>query len=278
MTTALSLLDAWPVDHVAATVIAPSGVVAEHGEVERVFPLASVTKILSGYAALLAVQEGALGLDDPAGPPGSTLRHLLAHASGLPFDSRVPFARPGSRRIYSNAGVEMLAEQVARETGIGFHEYTAEAVFDPLGMRDVSFTGSAAWGAGAHCRDLARFAGELLAPRLLAPELLVEATNVQFTGLDGVLVGYGNMKPNDWGLGFELRGAKSPHWTGAGNSPKTFGHFGASGTFLWVDPNAQLACVVLTDRPFQDGGWAKPLWPGFSDAVLAEFAGTSVPA
>jgi CubicO group peptidase (beta-lactamase class C family) len=278
VTTALSLLDAWPVDHAAAMVIAPSGVVAEHGEVDRVFPLASVTKILTAYAALLAVQEGALGLDDPAGPPGSTVRHLFAHASGLPFDSRVSFAPPGARRIYSNAGIEMLAERVEQEAGIEFHAYTAEAVFDPLGMRAVSFAGSSAWGSSAHCRDLARFAGELLAPRLLAPELLLEATRVQFAGLDGVLVGYGNMKPNDWGLGFELRGAKSPHWTGARNSPKTFGHFGASGTFLWVDPNAQLACVLLTDRPFQDGGWAKPLWPAFSDAVLEEFAGTGLPA
>ena len=59
---------------------------------------------------------------------------------------------------------------------------------------------------------------------------------MQFPGLVGVLPGFGRMDPNDWGLGFELRDAKSPHWTGARNSPRTFGHFGGSGTFLWVDP------------------------------------------
>ncbi|EFV12048.1 serine hydrolase domain-containing protein [Segniliparus rugosus] len=268
---ALSLIETWPVDHAAAVVVGPSGVLAEHGEVERSFPLASVTKVLSAYAALLAAQEGAFGLDDPAGPPGSTVRHLLAHASGLPFDSRVPFAKPGTRRIYSNAGIEALAEHVERGTGIGFHEYAAEAVFAPLGMGAVSFHGSPAWGASAHCRDLARFALELLSPRLAAPELLAEARSVQFRGLDGVLVGYGNMKPNDWGLGFETRSGKSPHWTGTRNSPATFGHFGAAGTFLWVDPVARLGCVALADRPFTDG-WAKPVWPVFSDAVLAEFA------
>jgi CubicO group peptidase (beta-lactamase class C family) len=76
------------------------------------------------------------------------------------------------------------------------------------------------------------------------------------------------MEPNDWGLTFELRDAKSPHWTGTRNSGLTFGHFGASGTFLWVDPDAAAACAVLTDRPF--GAWAKEAWPVLSDAVLAE--------
>ena len=87
---------------------------------------------------------------------------------------------------------------------------------------------------------------------------------VQFPGLDGVLPGLGRMEPNDWGLAFELRDAKSPHWTGSRNSRATFGHFGASGTFLWVDPDASVACGVLTDRPF--GDWAKEAWPGFSDS------------
>jgi CubicO group peptidase (beta-lactamase class C family) len=49
---------------------------------------------------------------------------------------------------------------------------------------------------------------------------------------------------------------------------RTFGHFGASGTLLWVDPAADLALAVLTDRDF--GDWCKPLWPALADAVLAE--------
>jgi CubicO group peptidase (beta-lactamase class C family) len=76
------------------------------------------------------------------------------------------------------------------------------------------------------------------------------------------------MDPNDWGLAFELRDSKSPHWTGTQNSPRTFGHFGAAGTFLWVDPDAGLACGVLTDREF--GDWAKDAWPRFSDSVVGE--------
>jgi CubicO group peptidase (beta-lactamase class C family) len=76
------------------------------------------------------------------------------------------------------------------------------------------------------------------------------------------------MEPNDWGLTFELRDAKSPHWTGRRNSERTFGHFGATGTFLWVDPDAGLACGVLTDRRF--GDWALEAWPPLGDSVLSE--------
>jgi CubicO group peptidase (beta-lactamase class C family) len=94
---------------------------------------------------------------------------------------------------------------------------------------------------------------------------------VAFPGLTGVLPGFGRQDPNDWGLGFELRDRKSPHWTGGRSSPATYGHFGRSGTFLWVDPQARAACVCLTDREF--GPWAARAWPELTDAVLAELAG-----
>jgi CubicO group peptidase (beta-lactamase class C family) len=67
----------------------------------------------------------------------------------------------------------------------------------------------------------------------------------------------------------EIRDGKAPHWTGTANSPATYGHFGQSGTFIWVDPVADLALVVLTNRDFD--GWANSLWPALSDAVLREF-------
>ena len=114
---ALDLIADWPVDHAAAAVVRRSGRVDLAGEVDQVFRLASVTKPLSAYASLLAVQEGVVGLDDPAGPPGSTIRHLLAHTSGLAFDQDVVQAAPGSRRIYSNAGFGVLGDAVAAASG-----------------------------------------------------------------------------------------------------------------------------------------------------------------
>jgi CubicO group peptidase (beta-lactamase class C family) len=262
---ALRQVESWEVGTAAVAVVGPEGVRAQVGPHDRVLPWASVTKLATALAALVAAEEGAVDLDAPAGPPGSTIRHLLAHASGLPLDERTPIAKPEERRIYSNAGFEVLAESVAERAEMPFDEYLRLAVFEPLDLGAV-LRGSPATAIDGSLGDLAALGHELLAPSLVAPETLREATTVAFPGLVGVLPGFGRMEPNDWGLGFELRDSKAPHWTGTRNSPRTFGHFGRSGTFLWVDPEAKLALACLTDRDF--GDWAKDAWPRLSDAVL----------
>jgi CubicO group peptidase (beta-lactamase class C family) len=272
----LEIIDRWPVPTAAAAVVDDHGaLVGSRGPQERRFDLASVTKPLAAYAVLIAVEEGAIELAEQAGPPGSTVQHLLAHASGLAFDEHRIMAEPGARRLYSNAGFEVLGEHVAKATGMPFAEYLRQAVLEPLGMHATDLSAGAASPARdgvSTLADLTRFAAELLRPRLLARQTLDEATEVAFPGLAGVLPGYGHQRPNDWGLGFSLRGNKSPHWTGAGSSPGAFGHFGQAGTFLWVDRAAAggrgAACVALTDRAF--GPWAVEAWPAFTDAVLAE--------
>src|SRR5690606_927291 len=178
---------------------------------------------------------------------------------------------PGARRIYSNRGFDALAAAITELSGIPFATYLDEAVFAPLGMASSRLEGSAAADAVSTVADLARFAAELQRPSLLAAETVAQATQVAFPGLDGVLPGYGVQRPNDWGLGFELRDGKDPHWTSSANSAATFGHFGQSGTFLWVDPRAGVACVALADRDF--GPWAIEAWPPLSDAVLAALQG-----
>jgi CubicO group peptidase (beta-lactamase class C family) len=262
---ALRQVEGWEVGTAAVAVVGPEGVRAQVGPHDRALPWASVTKLGTALAVLVAAEEGAVDLDAPAGPPGSTIRHLLAHASGLPPDGRTPIAKPGERRIYSNAGFEVLAESVAEAAEMPFEEYLRLAVFEPRGL-GAALRGSPATAIEGSLDDLAALGRDLLEPSLVAPETLREATSVAFPGLVGVLPGYGRMEPNDWGLGFELRDAKEPHWTGTRNSPATFGHFGRSGTFLWVDPEAELALACLTDRPF--GDWAKEAWPRLSDAVL----------
>ncbi|MET1034894.1 MAG: serine hydrolase domain-containing protein [Arthrobacter sp.] len=269
---ALAAIDAWPVENAAAVLVDTTGsVLGAHGDTARPFPLASVTKPLAAYAVLVAVEEGALELDQPAGPEGSTVRHLLAHASGYDFAERTVRSAPGTRRLYSNAGFEVLGETLESATGFPFAQYLAEAVLEPLGMRATTLEGTPAAGCVSTTEDLARFAAELQDPALLAPQTLAEATAVVFPGLAGVLPGFGRQAENDWGLGFEIRAHKSPHWTGAASSPATFGHFGQSGTFLWVDPAAGLACAALTDRDF--GPWAAAAWPAFTDGVLAAAGG-----
>ncbi|WP_029108675.1 serine hydrolase domain-containing protein [Mycobacterium sp. URHD0025] len=267
----LDVLDTWPVDSVAAAVVGPSGVLASHGDTSKPFTLASVTKPLVARAVQIAIEEGAVELDTPAGPPGSTIRHLLAHASGVSMRSAEVLARPGQRRIYSNYGFELLARALEAAADIEFGAYLTEAVFEPLRMSASTLLGgaeAAGYGGVSTVADLAAFARELLRPALVSRQLHDDAVTVQFPGLDGVLPGFGVQRPNDWGLGFEVRDGKTPHWTGSANSPRTFGHFGQSGTFLWVDPVADLALVVLTDRDF--GDWTYPLWPAVSDGVLRE--------
>lgn len=265
----LRMIDQWPVENAATAVIAADGrVLGRRGDTTREFPLASVTKPMTAYAALIAVEEGAIELDTPAGPPGSTVRHLLAHTSGLSMTEPKILARPGQRRLYSNLGFEQLADLIAEHTEIPFAEYLTDAVLTPLNMSATRLAGSPAAGAVSTVEDLALFAAELQSPTLVAAETFAAATSVVFPDLAGVLPGLGYQKTNDWGLGFEIRDHKDPHWTGATSSPATFGHFGQSGTFIWVDPVAGAACVAVTDRDF--GAWATRVWPTFTDAVLAE--------
>jgi CubicO group peptidase (beta-lactamase class C family) len=260
-----------PIDTVAVGVTDRDQTLATEGPVDTVLPFASVTKPLAAYATLIAVQDGALHLDEPAGPPdgpdGITVRHLLAHASGLPLDDDgAPIGQPEKRRVYSNWGFEVLGELVAARVGTSFADHLAHDLLDPLGMGSTRVDGSPARDGQGTVGDLLAFARELLAPTLLDDDLHREATTVAFPGLDGVLPGYGRQTPNDWGLGFELKDGKDPHWTGERNSSATFGHFGQSGSFLWVDPERGLGAAFLADRAF--GSWASDAWPGLNDAIV----------
>jgi CubicO group peptidase (beta-lactamase class C family) len=268
---ALQLVTTWPVSNVAAAAIAPDGSVSTFGPADRPFQLASVTKMLSSWAILVACEEGTLALDQPAGQDGCTLRHLLAHAGGYAFDGAKPILRPGIKRVYSNTGIEIAAAALATAAEMPFAEYLHEAVLAPLNMTETSLRGSPAHGLRSTVNDLVKFVAELQQPRLLSLASADQFHTVQFPGLPGMVPGVGRYDDCPWGLGAEIRGSKSPHWTGTRNSPATFGHFGGAGTLLWVEPGAHVACLALTDRRFDE--WsadALQMWPALSDAVLAE--------
>jgi CubicO group peptidase (beta-lactamase class C family) len=273
---ALTLIDTWPVEHVAAAVIDGSGVIAQRGDASHVFGLASITKVLTAWTLMIAVEEGTLELDAAVDARGATLRHLLAHAGGYPFDGTAPIAPPGRRRIYSNTGIELAAQVLTDEAGIAFSTYLDEAVLAPLGL-GVELRGSPAHAGFTSLDGFAPFVAELLRPRLLAPSTASGVRTVQYPTLDGVVPAIGAYRPCPWGLGVEIKGAKTGHWTATGCSPATFGHFGGAGTLCWVDPAADLALVVLTDRPFLS--WrddALVLWPRLGDAVLDAAASNRV--
>jgi CubicO group peptidase (beta-lactamase class C family) len=267
---ALRSVAEWPVAAVAVAVVQGGSVLDVTGDQDRSYPWASVTQRVTAAAVLLSVEDGLVDLDEPAGPPGSTVRHLLAHASGLDFDSGSVRRPPGERRIYSNSGYEQLGQLLSDRSGAPFAEVATSRVLAPLGITATRIAGSPASGAHGPLRDLARLASELNRPRVFSASVVSRMSTVAFPGLAGLLPGIGFQATNDWGLGAEVRDSKRPHWTGTTSSSSTFGHFGASGSFLWVDPARDLACVCLTGTQF--GPWALASWPPLADAITAELS------
>jgi CubicO group peptidase (beta-lactamase class C family) len=273
---ALARIDTWDVPHAGVVVIGRDGMLGSHGDTTRVLPIASVAKPLTAATVLVAVAAGDLDLDEPVGPAaeqGATLRHLLAHAGGLGFELDERTMSPGARRVYSNWGYEVAAAHAAERAGRPFTMLLREHVTGPLGMDATDLDGSPAWAMTSTVADLARFAGELLAPSALPAAAHALLTTPAFPELDGVLPGFGRQRPNGWTLGLEVRGAKDPHWSGTRMSTRAVGHFGRSGSLIWADPDAGVALASLTGRDF--GDWARPEWPALNDEVLAAVTGTA---
>lgn len=254
----------------AGAVVFADGSIERVGDPHRIFELASLTKLYTAMAVLVAHEEGTLDLDEELSA-GVTTADLLAHSAGVAPEERRWVAVPGSRRVYSTAAYDMIAEEISTRAAMPFAAYAHEAVAAPLGMAGIELVGSAGADATGSVDDMVRLASAWHRPTLIDPATHRRATTPHRPALAGVLPGYGRQDPNPWGLGVEIRGEKTPHWTGATNSPDTWGHFGRAGTFLWWDPAARdgqgLGLVVLTDRDF--GPWAAAAWPPLADAVLA---------
>ncbi|MEM7285033.1 MAG: serine hydrolase domain-containing protein [Actinomycetota bacterium] len=264
------LIADWPSpDLTGLAVTSPTATLGLGGDTSRVSRIASISKISAALAAMVAVEEGTITVEDPAGPPGSTVRHLLAHAAGYAFDGPDTIATVGSRRIYSNTGIEVFADHLARAAGMPYETYQREAVFVPLGMANTRLEGSPAHGVHSNVDDLLRLARELLSPTLVTEGTFSEAVTPQFPDLAGVIPGFGRHDPSPWGLGIEIRGDKQPHWTARDNSPRTFGHFGGTGTYLWVDPDRELAAVAISGVDFDS--WAAEIWPRTNQTLLDRF-------
>ena len=266
---ALGQIDGWPVEFAAAGVVDREGRVSTHGDATRLVRLASVSKPVASLVILVAAEEGVVDLDEAAGPPGSTVRHLLAHASGLPFEGTTPISPPGRRRIYSNEGFRVVATHLSAAARMPFADYVRDAISRPLAI-GLDPSGDPGSGMHASLADVLAIGRELLVPRLVAEETRDEMVSVQFPGLAGVLPDHGRFDPLDWGLGVQLN-TRPPSWMGSRSSPRAFGHFGGTGAFLWVDPDPGIACAALTTREF--GDWAKEAWPRLADAVLAGLGG-----
>ncbi len=248
-----------------------SGTIATIGDRQHRFEVASLTKPVAALGVLVAVEERVVDLDGqfPGAQSGCTLRHLLAHTGGYPFDARHPVALPGTARIYSNTGFEIIDAGVSRLAGIGTATYLREAVLEPLSMDRTALDGSAAGGLISCVDDLLSFCAQIISPTLIDTATLNDALMPQWPDLAGIVPGVGRFEPCPWGLGFEIAGDKAPHWMGRCRSARTAGHFGAGGSMMWVDPSRRLGLVALGDRPF--GTWAAEAvrsWAALSDSII----------
>ena len=259
-------LSDWP-GRAAAAVVQPDGSIERWGDTTEPFALASVTKLLTAMTVLIAHEEGTLDLDEPIGPGDSTTTDLLAHTAGFAPDTLDQLAPPRTRRIYSTSAYDLAANAVTERSGIAFQDYLDEALTIPLGLHATHLNGSAGAGARASVDDLVRVIDAWRRPVLIGETTLEQAVTSHLPDLDGVLPGFGTQRPNPWGIGPEIRGHKDPHWTAADNSPHTYGHFGQTGTMLWIDPDARTTAVALCTEPF--GPWAAEAWPRFSADALA---------
>ncbi len=263
--SALDQLASWPVAHCAAAFIRGDSVVDTWGDTEQLFPLASVTKLLTSLAALVAHEEGTLDLDAEIWESATTA-DLLAHSAGMATDEPVRISGLHQRRTYSTAAYDLVADAISASARMPFDDYLFEAVFAPLGLAHRPLVGSAGAGGAASVTDLAAIARAWRSPILIDETTLGRARRPHLPELAGVLPGFGRQEPNPWGLGPEIRGNKTPHWTGLRNSPTTFGHFGQAGTMVWIDPLADATLIALSDEPFS--AWAAAAWPALADTVL----------
>jgi len=291
---------------------------------DALFAVASVTKPFTATAIMQLVERGLLSIDEPvrgliaefAGPgkENITLRHFLTHTSGLPeyaedneeirqqqrgLDAFVrSYCRgrllfpPGSQWSYSNHGFGLAGEIVARVAGRGYHEFVAEEILAPLGMRDSYLQPPPevweriAWvwlpsephtdherynspyfrklgipwgGLYTTPEDLAIFAqaflqgGAYQGRRIVSPATAREMTWNQLSESIRDTSGVARWRAASWGIGWDVKSRKAPHNSGALTSAATFGHTGSSGCMLWADPTLELVCVMIGTRSAESG-------------------------
>jgi beta-lactamase class C len=242
--------------------------------------------------------------DLPRGTFGSreapTLRDLTDAMLRQPL-----WRAPGTELIYSNTGYGVLSRVAEAASGRDFWELAWENVFEPLELHDtIARPGPEldrrigrvldVYGQGRpteaynsqYWRDLAipwgglygspddavRFAATFLrhGDGFILPELANEMITDQVRGLPGEVQAARVKWPVAyWGLGWEIKGSKTRHWTGNLTSPQTFCHYGAAGTLLWADPTLDLAAAIFANRAtFHLWPFVPPRWATLSDTLV----------
>jgi beta-glucosidase-like glycosyl hydrolase/CubicO group peptidase (beta-lactamase class C family) len=256
-----------------------------------------------------------------------TVRHLLTHTSGLPpfkeywrtstskqetlkriFAEPLDY-EPGSKEVYSDLGIILMAEIVERLTGRPLNELVKTYISSPLGMKDTMFRppknlwqwiaptefdknlrhrlvqgevhdenaftmGGVSGHAGlfSTAPDLAAFCQMLLNGGIYAHHrILKRATIAQFTTPQKLSSGTRTL-----GWAVPTEGGSSGHYF----STQSFGHTGFTGTSIWIDQERQVFVVLLTNRvnPTRENMKIAQVRPAVADAVMQGLGFANVPA
>jgi CubicO group peptidase (beta-lactamase class C family) len=304
-------------------------------QLRTMYDVASLTKVIVTTTLVEKLVEGdfhsPLLLDAPierylpewaSGPQPEwrrrvTVRHLMTHTSGLPpfkeywrtskgkADTlRMIFAEPlesepGTKMVYSDLGIILMAEIIQRLTGRTLDDLAKEYIFTPLAMRDSMYkppkklwpqiaptefdaifrhrliqgevhdeNAFAIGGVSGHAGvfstapDLASFCQMLLNGGVYAHQrILKRATIAQFIAPQELAKGTRTL-----GWVVPTEGSSSGHYF----SPHSFGHTGFTGTTIWIDPDRQLFVVLLTNRvnPTRENHKIAEVRPALHDAVM----------
>ena len=303
--------------------------------VHTMYDIASLTKVVATTTLVAKLAEGdfavPLDLDArverylpewAAGPQPEwrhevTVRHLLTHTSGLPafkeywrtskgkhdtlakiFAEPLEY-QPGTKEVYSDLGIILMAEIVERLTGRTLDDLANADVFKPLAMKDTMFkppkklwpsiapteldstfrkrllqgevhdeNAFAMGGVSGHAGlfstapDLAAFCQMLLNGGVYAHQrILRRATIAQFTTPQKLSNGARTL-----GWMVPTENSSSGHYFSA----HSFGHTGFTGTSIWIDPDRQLFVVLLTNRvnPTRENQKIAQVRPALHDAVM----------
>ncbi len=193
-------------------------------------------------------------------------------------------AAPGTTSRYSDLGYMLLEEVVRRATGQELSTFARDAVFRPLGMSETGFNPGPSLklrAAPTETREDEWMLGEVHDPRAYSLGGVAGHAGLFSTADDLVLyaramLGGGAVDgrrilsresaasmtaPYDVPGGVRTLGWDvDSRWRGSGLSPRAFGHFGYTGTALWIDPEQDLFVLLLSNRVHPDGaGDIKPL-------------------
>ena len=302
---------------------------------ETMYDIASLTKVVVTTTLVEKLVEGdfpsPLNLDAPIerylpewskGPQPEwrhkvTVRHLMTHSSGLPpfkeywrtstskqetltriFSEPLEY-EPGTKVVYSDLGIILMAEIVQRLTGKPLDVLANENIFGPLGMKHSMYNPpKALWpeiaptefdgqlrrqlvqgevhdenafaigGVSGHAGvfstapDLAAFCQMLLNGGGYAHQrILKRATIAEFTAPQPLAQ---NTRTLGWVVPTE--GSSSGHYF----SSHSYGHTGFTGTTIWIDPDRQIFVVLLTNRvhPTRENHKIAEVRPAVHDAVM----------